>query len=1466
MLESIAANLVTNTLVFLWKKNKGNFSGSKSDFERELTKVIYESLEVYEKTVSQSVKGKIPFYRSQVFMDELLAFRFSKPFEIEEVKNAIENDPRIIPPSQEELISFFEILDINLKKSEQLRILFVENNYKEEVFKISELLKSQSKNILKSLDDVKSVVTKTQKLIIARTNEQQLLNAEISHEDIIQELKAGSSALLSWQNKLGRTDINIEREETRKLLNWLFESLGNDAKGVAVLHGIPGIGKTVIMRDVCEQLQDKNIPTLGIRTDLYQAEGFDSLKSSLNLSQSIINTIKYLTRNHELVVILLDQLDALSQSFSGNPLFLDTYNQLIWRLSEMKNVRVIISSRTYDLNSDPTLKEYTKSSSFEVLPLREEQVKGYLNKYNICSSKLSQDFLQILRVPNHLNVFFRIYHGGKNLDQLKTLSDLYRVLWEQFLEKIQKNKEEEKITMLVSELTAKMNLEQRLTVPISDHIFYRKKGIRKKLVSGGILIEKDEKVQFFHQTFYEYFFARQFVLSNSNLKGFILENHQGLSCRAAVKLILQFYRSSNLEEYIKCLRELIFDNKIRFHFKYLALSILADQANPFKKEEQFLVSDILSHPRFGVLFFKQKKSKNWNLFFLEAGIGQALIFPKEKAINTFEIQIPDEFGRGEIGNSRRHLLPILTNLISSEPRPVLEFLKSVPEFEEKSDYVSKALYFLEDWSFQQAIELYEKYDFAIKKESSMFFRILNNATEYQYDWVVKELYHFLVDEKEFKEKYSQDRGYPFNTNNNIEKLFEKNKKQTFHFLIETLLTTLANGEESSFDLQTYFKSSYLISLDDFRSDGTLNTVYRLIKQEVVKYSKEEPEEFRRIFQKYHQTKWISIIQLMLFGILENPLLYVNETMSLIEFIHKKKGFEKPRWNNTQYYLRNILSENIVEFTSDQWEKLKEILYSFPNDGQVQIREVSGKKVIKNFIDYDLMLYLQSLPESFLKEDLPVWKKFQELERRYEKLKDKLVNQGGIMRGVPPPLPSSAYEKMSLENWKKSFRKYDKNFKRDFRDNRGDSYQHKSQFKSCVEESPEKFLPLIEELINDESYDSMYVLEGIEGLRDSKVESSIFLEHFLKALSRKKDDPQELIRYVYLIRFFNTREPLDSRLFDWLKNIILSENLPTSISSQFSEPLTKEFTSKLKEGVIGEWMYLQRLKRTETGIFEVIDRAIDLNDKSFRAKVIERISFVRHLNRSKCLTLFKKLIKNKEEEVLKNSLYGFNDFIWDDFEGLLPFIKEIYQKVEFQEKIAQILAVQWIEGKDAAWPILKEIFDTNDKAILKIPEVAIFKTNEKPFEYCERSEILFRMFLNHPSEEVAKAYDIALFNLEQQDFPNVKHLLIEYKKSFAAKKIPSFFFRYLHKCVSRYPKEVIELMDFWENYDNPDIFSEGYDRGEPIQILISVYRHLSKGLFLDEVRLNKVLDMIDKMLENPNLMGTSLETIEKFEIG
>lgn len=130
----------------------------KSDFtpyEKELSGIIHDTVYEYEKHFKINETNQIPFYTSQTLFDEFLKFRFTSKMSVQEVLNALQEDTRIIVPTEAELLKFFEIFNEKIAGSDKLRELNIESNYKDEIFNISIRLADTRDKILDSINDVK---------------------------------------------------------------------------------------------------------------------------------------------------------------------------------------------------------------------------------------------------------------------------------------------------------------------------------------------------------------------------------------------------------------------------------------------------------------------------------------------------------------------------------------------------------------------------------------------------------------------------------------------------------------------------------------------------------------------------------------------------------------------------------------------------------------------------------------------------------------------------------------------------------------------------------------------------------------------------------------------------------------------------------------------------------------------------------------------------------------------------------------------------------------------------------------------------------------------------------------------------------------------------------------------------------------------------------------------------------------
>lgn len=127
--------------------------------------------------------------------------------------------------------------------------------------------------------------------------------------------------------------------------------LKEEDSNIALLAGNAGYGKSVVLKDLLDLLEENKIPTLGIKVDkILNITSLKDIENELNLKDGIIPIFQELSNDKEPLVFLIDQIDALSQSLSSSRNGINSYDRLIKQLANYRNVRIILSCRTYDLD------------------------------------------------------------------------------------------------------------------------------------------------------------------------------------------------------------------------------------------------------------------------------------------------------------------------------------------------------------------------------------------------------------------------------------------------------------------------------------------------------------------------------------------------------------------------------------------------------------------------------------------------------------------------------------------------------------------------------------------------------------------------------------------------------------------------------------------------------------------------------------------------------------------------------------------------------------------------------------------------------------------------------------------------------------------------------------------------------------------------------------------------------------
>jgi len=163
----LTAALITTIVDYAQSHLTDYFFGKAADralsaFERkqidELRVAIGDSLVEFESRFPiAAVDRRFPFYHSQRVINELLSFRVMRKeqYDVRQLLNALETEPNVIPPTQEQLQAFWDIFIDKVEGSEALKQLEINESYKDEVFHISRKLteiQSQIENIFEGFN------------------------------------------------------------------------------------------------------------------------------------------------------------------------------------------------------------------------------------------------------------------------------------------------------------------------------------------------------------------------------------------------------------------------------------------------------------------------------------------------------------------------------------------------------------------------------------------------------------------------------------------------------------------------------------------------------------------------------------------------------------------------------------------------------------------------------------------------------------------------------------------------------------------------------------------------------------------------------------------------------------------------------------------------------------------------------------------------------------------------------------------------------------------------------------------------------------------------------------------------------------------------------------------------------------------------------------------------------------------
>ncbi len=656
LIKAIAAGLLVKGLCETTKKILGN---QKSSIIDEVNQIYLEATEIfiaeYRNKYEHDFESFLALEKNQL---KILKSIYLGEFNLVEGDIDPRNDNGILDATNKErqffLKTFYSLVDIRMNG-----------------------LVSARSNLNKT-SEISEVLRQIRELLV---------NAKIINEkepqDIIDSFKIASSSVRLIPKTI--SGVFIEREEANDILEWLNKIIPVKRKGdnICYVTGRAGYGKSVILREVYEKLVAEGIPVIAIKADQKEAKSLFELTNLLNLDTDIVKEAKTAIQHFGTVVVLIDQIDALSQYMSKNRQTMNCYLEFIEVMSDINNVKIVVSCREFDLKHDQSLKRLDIGHKISVRSFTKDEVNKVIKAFNLNVNMLNAKLVALILIPSNLYLFVSLLNRTKSVHQINSYPVLFDTFWQNT---IGNHTDKEILSKVIERVTESIKEQQSMSINVSPYFDDVIDGV-KELSSLGILKNIENKVSFYHSSFYDYCFARKFIIEKNNLLDYILKSDQGLFIRSHVKMIIQYLRELDQDTYLNEVQVILLNENVYFHLKLLILEQIGYCEDVNLKDLTKFTIIVKKEINLELAFIDSIYSKAWMLLLIKQGSIIQWLKSEDKSI-------------------KHQVILKLCNFIKLLPEEISFFLnsdlKNILDVNEKYQIITQ----LDEWQFDDSLSLF----------------------------------------------------------------------------------------------------------------------------------------------------------------------------------------------------------------------------------------------------------------------------------------------------------------------------------------------------------------------------------------------------------------------------------------------------------------------------------------------------------------------------------------------------------------------------------------------------------------------------------------------------------------------------------------------------------------------------------------------------------------------------------------
>ena len=401
-----------------------------------------------------------------------------------------------------------------------------------------------------------------------------------SHEQVL-------AATQSWRGTIERELLSpsIERREAAELVDLVARTR------LALVVGAGGCGKSSVLYQAAREFEARDAEVLAFRLDRRGSFGSPiELGMQLGLSTSPVAALRMAANGRD-AFLIIDQLDAVSLASGRLSERYDVIAELIQEATSVDGVRVILACRLFDVENDHRIRKLNARDDVERLtvgPLTDEAVAGAVSAMGLGPDLLTATQRALLRSPLNL-VLLETIAGQPGALNFTSRGSLFEAFWQRKEQTCEERRPGTLFNDVLARIANTASDNQTLSVPIEilgpgDFTKHA-----RVLASEQVIAIEDDRVSFFHETFFDFTFARQWLSRQESMVEFLCAQEQELFRRAQVRQILELLRERDPHRFRAEVEAVLGSAEVRFHIKETVVAVFANVSAPTREDVELVL-------------------------------------------------------------------------------------------------------------------------------------------------------------------------------------------------------------------------------------------------------------------------------------------------------------------------------------------------------------------------------------------------------------------------------------------------------------------------------------------------------------------------------------------------------------------------------------------------------------------------------------------------------------------------------------------------------------------------------------------------------------------------------------------------------------------------------------------------------------------------------------------------------------